>query len=180
MPSCNLLDGGVDKTCDNNVGGITELYLTEKSNITDTTLSSPGDKIEDFEVNNGSGPQTAFYKFEFNKNTSTFVEATVTSQENGSEVCTQTITLVLTRREKTKRDTLLLLGKFKDLVAIIKDSNGLYWYFGETAGLNLTEKTGGPGTAKTDRNGYELTFVGEEPEEANEVTEAAVLAAIVA
>lgn len=174
MAICNVLTGGISKTCDNNVGGIKELYLTEKDNVTAVTLASPGNTISSLTM----APGGEFKKFEFNKNTSTFTEVTTTDQANGSEICVQTITLFLSRREKSKRDILLLLGKFKDLVAIIKDSNDIYWYFGENNGLNLTEKNSETGTAKTDRNGYTLTFVGEEPEDANEIQSAAVASVI--
>lgn len=174
MSICDLLTGGLAKTCDNNVGGIKELYLTEKANVASIALSSPGNKINSITMEAGG----EFKKFEFNKNTSTFAEDTVMDEANGTELCTQTITLFLGRREKRKRDILLLLGKFKDLVAIIKDSNDLYWYFGETDGIRLKQKASETGTAKTDKNGYTMTFVGEEPEDANEIEEAAVLAVI--
>lgn len=174
MSICNILTAGISKTCNNNVGGIKELYLTEKANVTSITLSSPGNVINAITMANGM----EFKKFEFNKNTSTFTEVTTTDPSNGSEICTQTITLFLTRREKTKRDILLLLGKFKELVAIVKDSNDIYWYLGEENGLVLTEKNSETGTAKTDRNGYTLTFVGEENEDANTIESAAVAAVI--
>ena len=99
-------------------------------------------------------------------------------QATGRDLYVQTITLVLNRREKTKRDTLLLLAKRKDLVAIIEDNNGVYWYFGEDYGINLTTNSGGSGVAKTDANQYVLTFVGEESDPANTVQEAAVTAVI--
>lgn len=174
MALCNSLDGGIDKTCDNNVGGIKELYLAEKTYVTNVTLSSPAELISALTINGGVGSARVFYKFEFNRNTSNFIEVTSVDQVNGTEICTQTVTLILNRREKAKRDTLLLLGKFKDLVAIVKDQNDLYWYLGETNGLNLTEKNSETGTAKTDRNGYVITLVGEEPQDANEITAAAV------
>lgn len=168
--SCSaVLNAGIDKTCDNNVGGIKKLYLKEKVGITSLTLSSPGTVITTI----GTDGQP-FYEFSFNKNTSSFTEVTTTDLVNGTEICVQTINLTITRREKTKRDTLLLLGKFRDLVAIVQDQNDTYWYLGETNGLNLTEKNFETGTAKTDRNGWVLTFVGEEPEDANEVSAAAV------
>lgn len=173
MADCNILDGGISITCDNNVGGIRKLWLKELSKVT-AVIGSPSNKISTLTVDDAS----KFYEFEFTKNSSTYVEDSTTAFETGTELTTQTITLVLNRREQAKRDTILLLGKFKNLVAIIQDSNGLYWYFGESEGINLTNKTGGPGTAKTDRNGYTITFVGSEPEEAREVEEAAVLSVI--
>jgi hypothetical protein len=174
MAVCNLLTGGIAKSCDNNIGGIKELYLVEKEYVSSTTLSSPGDVITTITMAAGK----EFKKFEFNKNTSTFTEVTTFDPANGTELCTQTISLFLSRREKSKKDVLLLLSKGKELVAIIKDANDLYWYFGETNGLILTEKNSETGTARTDKNGYTLTFVGEEPEDANTVSSAAVAAVI--
>jgi len=171
---CEALFEGISKTCDNNVGGIVELYLTEKCNVESVTLSSPEGEIESF---NGS-PTPTFYKFEFNKNTSTFTEVTANDPANGTTIVTQTITLKLARREKSKRDTIALLGAFKDLVAIAKDANGIYWYFGEENGLNMTENNSETGTARGDFNGYTITFVAEESAQANTAEEAAVLAVI--
>lgn len=173
MADCNILEGGISIGCENNVGGIRKLWLKEHSKVT-YTIGSPSNKIATLTVDDSS----KFYEFEFTKNTSTYVEDSNTASETGTELTTQTITLVLNRREQAKRDTILLLGRFKNLVGIVLDSNGLYWYFGETEGINLTNKTGGPGTAKTDRNGYTITFVGSEPEEAREIEESAVLAVI--
>lgn len=172
MAVCNPLTEGITKGCENNIGGIRELYLADFENVDEVTRTSPDETITAITMI----PGKYFYKFEFNKNTSTFTEVTTTDQAIGSEVCTQTITLVLNRREQEKRDTLLLLGKFKDLAAIVKDANGKYWYVGEYNGLNMTEKNSESGTSRTDRNGYTITFVGEEPEDACEVTEAAVTA----
>lgn len=170
MAICNVLTGGILKSCDNNVGGIKAIYLTEKANVTSVTLSSPGRVITTVTMSSG----VTFKKFEFNKNSSTYSETTTSDQSSGVELCVQTLTLKLRRREKSKRDILLLLSKFKDMVAIVKDSNDIYWYIGETNGINLTEKASESGTTKTDVNGYTLTFIGEEPEDANEVSSAAV------
>lgn len=165
MAVCNALTSGITKGCDNNVGGIKKIYLTELENIATITHGSPGDTITAITMD----PGKVFYEFEFNKNTSTFTEVTSGDPSVGSEVCVQTTTLVLNRREQTKRDKLLLLGKFKELAEIVLDSNDKYWFLGETAGVILTEKNSENGTVKTDRNGYTLTFVGEEPEDACEV-----------
>ena len=176
MAVCDSLTGGITLGCDNNIGGIVELYITEKSNVSSVTLSSPGDEISAFTM--AGSPAAVFYKFEFNKNTSSYTEEENNDQASGRTLVTQTINLVLNRREKSKRDVLLLVGKRKDLVAVVKDANGLYWYFGETLGINLTTNSGGSGVAKTDANQYVLTFVGEEPSPANTV-EAAALTAVI-
>lgn len=176
MAICESLSGGITLGCDNNIGGIKRLFLTEKSNVSAVTLASPSTEISAFTM--AGSPAADFYQFEFNKNTSSYTEELTSDQATGRDLYVQTITLVLNRREKTKRDTLLLLAKRKDLVAIIEDNNGIYWYFGEEYGINLTTNSGGSGVAKSDANQYVLTFVGEESEPANTVQEAAVTAVI--
>lgn len=168
--ACSNLSSGLTLGCNNNIGGIKGIYITEKSNVTSYTLSSPGDEISTFSM---SGQ---FYEFEFNKNTSSYTEELQSAQEAGRDLYTQTVTLVLNRREKTKRDKLILLAQRENLVIMVKDQNDVIWYFGETNGMNLTTSAGGSGVAKTDANQYVLTFVGEEPSPANTVT-AACLAA---
>lgn len=44
------------------------------------------------------------------------------------------------------------------LVAVVKDSNGAYWYLGKTRGLDVTAGTAGTGTAQGDRSGFTLTL----------------------
>jgi hypothetical protein len=168
--ACSNLSSGLTLGCDNNIGGIKAIYITEKSNVTSVSLSSPGDEISTISM---SGQ---FYEFEFNKNTSSYTEEGASDQAAGRDLYTQTVTLVLNRREKTKRDKLILLAQRENLLIMVKDQNDVIWYFGETNGMNLTTSAGGSGVAKTDANQYVLTFVGEEPSPANTVT-AACLAA---
>lgn len=170
--ACSNLSSGLTLGCDNNIGGIKAIYITEKSNVTSLGLSSPGDEISTISM---SGK---FYEFEFNKNTSSYTEELASDVSAGRDLYTQTVTLVLNRREKTKRDKLILLSQRENLHIMVKDQNDIIWYFGETNGMNLTTSAGGSGVAKTDANQYVLTFVGEEPSPANTVTAACLAARI--
>lgn len=170
--ACSNLSSGLTLGCDNNIGGIKAIYITEKSNVTSLGLSSPGDEISTISM---SGK---FYEFEFNKNTSSYTEELASDVSAGRDLYTQTVTLVLNRREKTKRDKLILLAQRENLHIMVKDQNDIIWYFGETNGMNLTTSAGGSGVAKTDANQYVLTFVGEEPSPANTVTAACLAAHI--
>jgi len=173
--SCSSLTGGIAKDCDKNLGGIRKLWLILLDDIASITHSSPNNDITAITTDGGKD----FYEFEFNRNTSNFTEVTANDPATGSSVVTQTLTLVLNKREQTKRDKLVTLGAFRDLVAIVLDYNGEYTVLGEYNGLILTENNSETGTAKTDRNGYTITFVGEEPEEAC-FTNASVVNGIIA
>lgn len=172
--SCNLLSGGIFKGCENNAGSVRRLWLKDKSLIDSVAHGSPVERISAITVDGGS----KFYEFQFMKKSgSNYIEVETTS-DTGSTVYVQTITLVLTRREQSKRDVLRLMGKGKELVAIIEDANGIFWYLGEYEGLIMTENNGGSGAQKADLNGYTITFVAEETDSACEITEAAVTSLI--
>lgn len=173
--SCESLTAGISKDCLNNIGGIKKIYLTERANITfPLTLSSPATEISGITMIGGA----KFYEFQFNKGTSSYTESTKSDQAVGVQLTTQTILLLLNRREKTKRDKIILLGKFKDLCAIVTDANDVNWFFGESNGINLDTNEGGSGVNRSDPNRYTLTFLGEEPAPANTVTAAALAAVI--
>lgn len=168
MANCDSLSGGFNLNCDNNVGGVKKIWLLEKRRVTSVTLNSPTQEISAI-VTSGN---VNFYEFQFNKNTSSYTETYTSDPATGRDLAEQTITLVLNRREKTKRDLLLLLGRREDLCAIVEDNNGVVWFYGENFGLNMSNATGGSGTQKTDPNQYVITLTGQEPSPANTLTSA--------
>jgi hypothetical protein len=177
--ACNaqLLNGGISLGCENNSGGVRKIYITDYVNVTGLTEQAGGVLVSSGEVisNIAMAAGTFFYDFEFLKNTSSYQETATISLENGTSFFTQTITLVIPRREQAKRNKIALLAAGqKKLVVIVQDSNQLYWYFGEEEGCILTAIDGGSGVAKTDANSYTLTFTAEEPAQAKEVLSSAI------
>lgn len=164
------MSGGIAKDCDNNIGGIQKLYITDFCNIDSISYTSPEDgSIADITLNSG----TQFYEFEFNRNTSNFTDSAVVNPENGSLFYEQKVTLKIPRREKSKRNTLATLMQ-KDLAVIVKDQNGIYWLLGEANGLLVESLPSETGTAKGDFNGYTINLSGEEPVAAREVDESII------
>lgn len=169
---CENISGGISLTCDNNNGGLKEFWVSEKCNVLTIGLGSPDDSINSITM----VPGTYFHKYEFTKKSGSNYTEETTTGDNGGDTTIQTVTLKLNRREKTKRDALILLGRSKDLYIITKDSNGLNVLLGELNGMNRTTQTGGSGENKQADNGYTITFVGEEEQEANYVSNAALAA----
>ena len=116
-----------------------------------------------------------FYEFAFNRNVSSFEENAMVNLENQSTFFDQKVNLMLQRRESTKRDAIekLVAGQ-KQLLAIVLDSNGLYWLLGSDSGLYATEITGGSGVTKSDKNGYAIVLTAEEAIQALEVDPSAL------
>lgn len=113
---------------------------------------------------------TLFYEIQTNKNVCNFTESVAIDMTNGTTFFNQVVSIVLSRRETTKRDFIekLVAGQ-KQLAIIVLDSNGLYWLFGKDEGSYVTAIEGGSGTAKADANGYTLTLTAMEPDQAFQV-----------
>lgn len=170
--ACVSFSGGIAKDCENNIGGLTKVYLTDFDNITGITQS--GGTVSSITM----AAMTDFYEFEFNRNSATFTEDLVKSVEAGSALFEQTLTLTIPRRDVTKRNTLSLMTQ-RDLAVIIKDSNGLFWYPGQVEGMYLSESTSTSGTAKADGSNYVLTLKGFEQDRCSAVNPA-IIAALIA
>lgn len=109
-----------------------------------------------------------FYKYELVKNTGSLTETITTSVENGTVFYAQELSVVLNKLQANTRNEILLLAK-NTLLVVVQDANDKYWLLGRVAGLDVTGGTAATGTATGDRNGYTLTFTGNEKELAPEV-----------
>ena len=65
--------------------------------------------------------------------------------------------MVFNRMEAAKRVEIMAMAQ-GELVAIVKDANGLYWFLGYDEPLAISAGDGLTGTARADRNGYSATL----------------------
>ena len=152
MATCTALNA-VSKSCDNNIGGIVEIALYDAEDV--TTITQTNGVVSAMTLSTGSAGQLFYIK----RNTSNFTEEAAIDLVNGSSFVTQTINLMFHRREASKSYAIQLLGEGqRDLVAVVKDSNGLYWVFND---LQLSAVGEGSGTAKADGSKYSITLLSE-------------------
>jgi len=174
MALCEALIG-TDANCESNSGGLLKIYIAQYGLITSTT-----EVAGSLSTITTAGGAAVFHEFSFNRNTCSYTETANISIENGSQFVSQSISLNLARREKVKRGAIQkLMDGIQKLVIIVRDSNGLFWYFGLTDGVTVTAVEGGSGVAKGDANAYVITFLGEEPTFAPEVSSSIISALIV-
>ena len=115
------------------------------------------------------------FEIKTNKNVCNFQETVAIDMTAGTTFYNQILTLVLSRRETTKRTFIdKLIASQKQLILVILDSNNLYWIVGISEGSYVTAIDGGTGTAKADANGYTITFTAMEPIQAFEVDPSAL------
>jgi hypothetical protein len=163
--ACTTLED-IIKGCDNNIGGITAVYINDQDNITSVT-----EDTATWEVT-AVAQTTRFQTFEFRRNVGNYTEDGSIDLNNGSSFVTAVINLMLHRREASVSRAIKILGEGqRDLAIIVKDANGKYWYFPYA---QLTAVGEGSGTAKADGSKYSLAFTAENPDLAKEVDSAII------
>jgi len=151
----------ITKSCDNNIGGITAIYINDMDNVGIPTIDQTAYMVDAQTVTE------PYEVFEFRRNTGNFTEESAVDFANGSSFVTATITLMFHRREASKSKAIKILSEGqRDLAIIVKDANGKFWYF-PYAQLSATAE--GSGTAKADGSKYSVTFIAENENLAYEV-----------
>jgi len=110
-------------------------------------------------------PSPVFYKYELDKEESSFNDDPTAGSNKGTFYYVPQITFILSKLDVAKRNEIRLLCRNR-VVAIVetREATPTYWAIGVTNGLDYSAGTGGSGTAAADLNGYTLTFTGMEPE----------------
>jgi len=143
--------------CKDSIGGLKAVWFAAIEDI-DTWTGSAGTYNA---VTMDAGKY--FWKYDLVKESSNFAEAVNTNVQNGTVFYAQTLEIILNILQVNTRNEILLLAKNR-LVALVQDNNDKTWVLGFDNGLDITGGGSGSGTAFGDRNGYTLTFTGNEKE----------------
>ena len=156
------LTTGFTLDCRDAVGGLKEVYIIELGNATFTELSGVITA-----VTNASTKK--WYKYSLIRETSNAEETITGNEQNGTIFYAQKVDIIINKRQVSVRNEILLLAKnHVNVVAV--DNIGNAWLFGRVNGVMLNAGTAPTGTAWGDRNGYTLTFSGNEVELAPQVS----------
>jgi hypothetical protein len=167
MSTCDITSG-FTLGCRDNTGGIRNLYI-----LSGSVAALTGEDVGLITDISGSG---VFYKFELFRQTSDYSEAISSTPENGTVFYEQTVNAVFFKLQSSTRNQVRVLAKNPNLKVIVETNNGSvdgvgkFFYLGQNNGLQLLSGTGATGTAFGDLNGYNLTFTGQEPEPASEIS----------
>ena len=143
--------------CKDSIGGIKTLWFAAVEDIASWT--GTGGTYTGVTMDSGK----YFWKYDLVKESSNFAEAVNTNVQNGTVFYAQTLEIILNKLQVNTRNEILLLAKNR-LVAIVVDNNDKAWVLGKDNGLDITGGGSATGTAFGDRNGYTLTFTGNEKE----------------
>jgi len=159
--SCEALQS-IEKSCDNNTGGIRTVWICQQENVTAATVSGGAWTVSTLTLTANANV------YAINRNTGNYTEDTAQDLLNGSTLVTQTITLMFNRRDKEKSEAIHVLGSGQQYLAVfVLDANGKYWYF---ENVQLTATGEGSGTSRQDGSKYSVTLLAEADHLAYEVT----------
>ena len=170
--ACNQTLTAILRDCSPSMGGIIEVMFANKEDVQEVTLSE--DMVNEITM----ASSKKFVKFQFARNTGSMSSNYNIDPTTGVKFVTTDLVLVFNRMETSKRVAIKALIQ-NDLVAIVKDANGKYWYLGYDEALNATAGDGLTGTARADRNGYSVTLQDNSHEMPYEVN-SEIIAALVA
>lgn len=159
------ISGGYAIDCRDAVGGNTEVYIIDFNDV--TAVAEASGLVTG--ITKASGKR--FYKFEIPQSTAEGTDNVVGNTQNGTLFFNHQLTMPLNKRDAATRNLVLVLAKARVLV-VTKELSGRWTMYGREAGLWLTEGAGTSGVAGGDRNGYNLTFAGEQREPVLEVSSA--------
>lgn len=165
MP-CNLTQG-YNLDCRFNFGGVKEIYVIEFENVSAITETA--------------GVITAitkvatktFKKYNLIAHTAEADEAFAGNREMGTLSNKQTIKFPINKMTTAVRNELMLLAQNR-LIFVYVDENGTGWMYGREYGLMMDSFAAKTGKLLADRNGYELSFSGDEKNMAYEVNATAL------
>lgn len=149
--ACNQTLSGLLRDCAASMGGILEVLLANREDVSSVVVAD--DKISTITM----AESAVFRKYAFAKNTGSMSSNYTIDPTTGVRFVTTDLVMVFNRMETTKRVEITALAQ-NDLVAIVKDANGKYWYLGYNEPVTATTGDGLTGTARADRNGYSVTL----------------------
>ena len=149
--ACTQTLAGLVNDCATSMGGIAEAYIANREDVSQVTVSE--DKITAITM----AESAKFKKYYFRPGTGSFTSTLNVDPANGVNYVSTDIAFQFTRMETTKRVEMAALS-VGDLVIIVKDNNGVYWYFGYDNPVTASAGDGQSGTARTDGNRYSITL----------------------
>ena len=163
------ISSGLELGCSDGIGGIKKIYIvggaSSAGEVTGTTVNASGAITGATSV---SG--TTLYGFELKRNTSSLSQNVTKSFENGTIYFEQVLTAVFFKYDQDKRNQVKILSQNDQIQIIAIDQNDVQYYLGQVNGMYLSGGSAATGTALGDRNGFDLTFTGQEQEPARVIT----------
>ena len=149
------LSTGFALDCKDSIGGIKQIVLVDKTEVTSFTLDA--NEIVTLIVGPSAGD---LYTYELPTQTGSFEETINFNRDAGTIFYTQTVNVMLNKLTSAKRLELQNVATAR-VIVFVNDTNDNWWAVGYEYGADLSTGTAGTGTVLGDMNGYTLAFTHE-------------------
>ena len=146
--SC-VLSNGQARDCSDSLGGIVEVLISERDNITATTLENG-----DISAITQSGA-TNFYRYELKKESGSLTSTATVDQTGGTSFYDNVVAFTINKMSAVKSNEIKMLMLAR-LFVIVKDNNGVYWSLGNDNFAEGSSLVGQTGQAYGDPNQYQI------------------------
>ena len=148
--ACNQTLAGIAKDCSPSIGGIKSVRLANFDEITSVTVGEDG-------IISAITPTAGFKKYAFRPETCSMTSTLTKNIQNGTQYWATDLVLSFSKQETAKRIEINAMA-VNDMVAIVEDMNGKFWYLGHDEPIVATAGDIQSGTARADKNGYSITL----------------------
>lgn len=174
--SCPIVSG-VTKACRDSKGGLTTIYVTEHSNLVQSSITQASGIITNVATFLSAGKK--FWTIEVEMNVGNELETINSDRPTGTLSFTQALNFYIPKKQASVAQWVMTLAQ-NDLAFIVLDKNGYYRLLGQKYGMGMDASTAPSGTNMTgEQSGYVLSFTGEEPVLANEMSASLVAAVLI-
>ena len=149
--ACTQTLSGLAADCAGNIGGIKNVYLANFADVTAITVTT--NQISAITM----ASTKKFKKYAFKRGTGSMSSTLNVDATAGTNYVSTDLVLQFNRMETTKRVEMTALAQ-GELVAIVEDMNGKFWYLGYDEPVSASAGDGQTGTARSDGNRYTLTL----------------------
>ena len=160
--ACNIIEDYL-LDCADSVAGVKKIYWTEFANVLSVTSSSGTVTA----ITKSSGKK--FWVIELEDENGDFKVSHKRNIENGTLHYEQTLSFTMKKMSAKNRNKIRLAIQNK-LMVIVQDNNDKYWLMGETRSARISGVEAGTGKKFDDLNGYTVTLMSKEVNDAQEVS----------
>lgn len=150
---CPISLKGISLSCENSLGGIKEVWMTQYSDVKTVTVDPESNMISAIALE----ASAKWYDYQFRKGTGSLTSTLNVDETAGVNYVANELSLVFTKMETSKRLEIAAMS-IGQLAVIVLDSNGKYWFLGKDDYVSASAGTGATGTAKGDSNSYSITL----------------------
>lgn len=148
--SCIQILNGIQIDCEPSMGGLRVVYIANHTDVTDFTITDG--QITSITM----ADDKKFKTYSFRRNTANMTSTLAVDPTNGTSVSTDVV-LSFLKQDTQKRIEISALS-IGELVMIVQDANGRYWFLGKDMPVMASAGGAESGKAYTDGNRYTITL----------------------